>query len=134
MLRSSIKRMGIRNQEAWDALEEYIKMFDIRNFPGENVPIACLKLKAVVTVLSNKLPSHAVCTILEGFAHASTKSFLSVCESKIAMRSDNIYASLLKTIPLFNQVMLMLNDLEQKYNSSHGKEIGGNRTRWNESQ
>jgi hypothetical protein len=115
MLCFIIKHMVIRNQEAWDALEEYIKMFDIRNFPGENVPIACLKLKAVVTMLSNKLPSNAVHTILKGFACASTKSFSSVYESKIAMRSDSIYALLLKTIPLFNQVTSMLDDLEQKY-------------------
>jgi hypothetical protein len=107
--------MVIRNQEAWDALEEYIKLFDIRNFPGENVPTACLKLKAVVAVLGDKLPSNAVRTLLEGFARASTKSFSSVCESKIAMRSDSIYASLLTTIPLCNQVTLMLDDLEQKY-------------------
>jgi hypothetical protein len=115
MLRFIIKRMVIRNQEAWDALEEYIKLFDIRNFPGENVPTACLKLKAVVAVLGDKLPSNAVRTLLEGFARASTKSFSSVCESKIAMRSDSIYASLLTTIPLCNQVTLMLDDLEQKY-------------------
>ncbi len=58
MLRFIIKRMLVRNQEAWDALEEYIKMFDIRNFPSKHVPTACLKLKAVVTVLGNKLPSN----------------------------------------------------------------------------
>jgi hypothetical protein len=46
MLRFIIKRMIIRNQEAWDALMEYVKTFDIRDFPGENVPTACLKLKA----------------------------------------------------------------------------------------
>ncbi len=78
MLRFIIKHMVIRNQEVWDALEEYIKMFDICNFPGENFPIACLKLKAVVTVLDDKLQLNAVCTLLEGFARASTKSFLSV--------------------------------------------------------
>ncbi len=99
MLCFIIKRMVICNQEAWDAFEEYIKMFDICNFPGENVPIACLKLMVVVTVLSNKLQMNAFCTILEGFACASTKSFLSVCKSKITMRSNSIYALLLKTIP-----------------------------------
>jgi hypothetical protein len=112
MLRFIIKRMVICNQEAWDAFEEYIKMFDICNFPGENVPTACLKLKAVVTMLDDKLPSNAVRTLHEGFACASTKSFLSVCESKIAIRSNSIYALLLKTIPLCNQVTSMLDDLE----------------------
>jgi hypothetical protein len=115
MLRFIIKRMVIRNQEAWDSLEEYIKTFDICNFPGENVSMACLQLKAVVTVLGDKLPSNAVGTLLEGFSCAFTKSFSSVCESKIAICSDSIYALLLKSVPLCNQVTSMLDDLEQKY-------------------
>jgi hypothetical protein len=115
MLRFIIKRMVISNQEAWDALEECIKTFDIRSFPGQNVPTACLKLKAVVTVLGDRLPSNAVRTILKGFACASAKSFVSVCDSKIAMRSNSIYASLVAKQTLCSQVTLMLNDLEQKY-------------------
>ncbi len=38
MLRCIIKRMVVKNQEAKDALESYIKDFNITNFPGENVP------------------------------------------------------------------------------------------------
>jgi hypothetical protein len=71
MLRFIIKRMVIRNQEAWDSLEDYIKVFDIRNCPGKNVPTACLELNAVINVLGDKLPSNSVRTILEGFAKAS---------------------------------------------------------------
>jgi hypothetical protein len=40
MLRFIIKHLIIRNQEAWDALEDYVKTFDICNFPGKNVPTA----------------------------------------------------------------------------------------------
>jgi hypothetical protein len=40
---------------------------------------------------------------------------MDVCKSKIAMRSDSIYASLLAKIPLRNQVRLTLDDLKQKY-------------------
>ncbi len=115
MLCFIIKCMVIRNQETWDALEEYIETFDIRSFPGENVPTACLKLKAVVTVLGDRLPSNAVRTIFEGFARASTKSFAPVCDSKIAMQSNSIYASLVAKQTLCSQVTSMLNDLEQKY-------------------
>ncbi len=42
-----IKHMVVHNQEAKDALETYLKTFDITAFPGRNVPIACLSLKAV---------------------------------------------------------------------------------------
>ncbi len=90
MLHLIIKRLIIRNQEAWDALKDYAKTFDIRNFPGKNVPTACLKLKAIINVLGNKTPFTAICTILEGFAHASTNTFMDVCKSKIAMQSDSI--------------------------------------------
>ena len=60
MLWFIIKHMIVHNQEAWGALKEYVKTFDICDFPGENVPTACLKLKAVVAVLGNKIPSNAV--------------------------------------------------------------------------
>ncbi len=115
MLRFIIKHFIFRNQEAWDALKDYVKTFDIRNFPGENVPTACLKLKAVINVLGNKTPSNAVHTILEGFAHASTDTFTDVCKSKFAMCSDSIYASLLAEVPLRSQVSSTLDDLKQKY-------------------
>jgi hypothetical protein len=72
-------------------------------------------LKAVINVLEDKLPSNAVCTVLEGFAQASTKAFLSVCDSKIAMWSDSIHASLLAKVPFCYQVASMLDDHEQKY-------------------
>jgi hypothetical protein len=115
MLCFIIKRMVIHNQEAWDALKEYIKTFDICHFPVENVPNACLKLKTVVTVFGDKLPSNAVCTILESFAHASTKSFSSVCDSKIAMNSASIFSSLLAQVLHCSQITSMLDDLEHKY-------------------
>jgi hypothetical protein len=63
MLCFIIKRLIILNQEAWDALKNYVKTFDICNFSGKNVPTACLKLKAVINILGNKTPLNAVCTI-----------------------------------------------------------------------
>ncbi len=53
MLRFFIKRMVVRNQEAKDVLETYLKTFHIAAFPGENVPIACLRLKAIAWALGN---------------------------------------------------------------------------------
>jgi hypothetical protein len=64
LLRFIIKCIVIWNQEAWDALKDYIRSFNIHNYPGKNVPIACLKLKAMVNVLGPKLPSNVVWTIL----------------------------------------------------------------------
>jgi hypothetical protein len=127
MLCFIIKCLIICNQEARDALKDYVKTFNICNFPGKNVPTACLKLKAIINVLGSKTPSNAICTILKGFSHASTDTFTDVCKSKIAMQSDSIYASLLAKVPLQSQVSLTLDDLKQKYqqliNMKNGKEL-----------
>jgi hypothetical protein len=54
-----IKCMVVHNHKAQDALENYIKTFDITKFPGKNVPIACLHLKAVTRALGEKnLPTN----------------------------------------------------------------------------
>ncbi len=53
MLCFIIKRLVVRNQEAKNALETYLKTFDITAFPGKNVPIACLCLEAVARALGN---------------------------------------------------------------------------------
>ncbi len=61
--------MVIKNQEAKDALENYIRSFDITKFPGKNVPTACLCLKAIAGALGdNDLPTNAIRKVLEGFA------------------------------------------------------------------
>jgi hypothetical protein len=87
MIRCIIKNMVVKTQEAKDALESYIKDFDITKFPSKNVPSACLWLKAVAKALGNKdLPSNVIHKVLEGFAKSLTKAFNDVCSSQIAMR------------------------------------------------
>jgi hypothetical protein len=89
--------------------------------PGKLLPLIlrttfCLIINGIH--LADQLlstPSNAVPTILEGFAHASTDTFLDVCKSKIAMCSDSIYASLIAKVPLRSQITLTLDDLKQKY-------------------
>ncbi len=91
MLCFIIKRMVVHNQEAKDALETYLKTFDITAFPGENVLIACLRLKAVPWALGNNdLPKNIVQTILKGFSKSSMDTFNNVCKSKIAMQSNSM--------------------------------------------
>ncbi len=97
MLRCIIKRMVVKTQEAKDALESYIKDFNITKFPSENVPCACLWLKAVAKALGNKdLPSNVLCKVLEEFAKSSTKLFYDVCSSQIAMRHASFYKEVMK--------------------------------------
>jgi hypothetical protein len=108
--------MVIRNQEAQDALETYIKTFDINNFPGKNVPPACVCLKAVARALGDKdLPTNAICKVLEGFAKSSTKLFNRFCASQIALCRRTFYHTLMKNTFLQNQLNNVLNDLETSY-------------------
>jgi hypothetical protein len=94
-LRCIIKRMVVHNQEAQDALENYIKTFDITKFPGKNVPIACLRLKAVACALGERnLPTNAVQRVLEGFVKSSTSSFNEFCTSQTALRCGSSMTSL----------------------------------------
>jgi hypothetical protein len=65
--------MAVKTQEAKDALKSYIKEFEISKFPGENVPSACLQLKAVSKALGNEdLQSNVIHKVLEGFPKSST--------------------------------------------------------------
>jgi hypothetical protein len=115
-LRCIIKRMVIKNQESRDALENYIKSFDITKFPGENVPIACLRLKAVAKALGNDdLPKNIIRKVLEGFSKSSTKTFNDVCASQIALRRGSLIQDVVKSTSLYNQLVGLLTDLENAY-------------------
>ncbi len=111
-----IKQMVVRNQEARDALETYIKTFDITKFPCKNVPTACLCLKAVAQALGeNDLLTNLVHKNLEDFVKSSTKLFNKFCASQIALRRGNFYWTLMKNTSLQNQLNNVLNDLETSY-------------------
>jgi hypothetical protein len=77
-----IKHMVVKNQEECDALESYTKTFDIKVLPRENVPTACLCLKAVAQAIGDKcLPTNTIRKILEGFAKLLSDSFNAFCSS-----------------------------------------------------
>ena len=105
--------MVVRNHEARDALENYIKNFDITKFPGENVPTACLRLKAVARALGAKdLPTNTIRQVLEGFGKSSTTSFNKFCTSQIAMRRGSFYDKLMHSSSLQTQLNDIPNDLK----------------------
>jgi hypothetical protein len=111
-----IKHMVVKNQEAHNALETYIKTFDIKVFPGENVPTACLCLKAVAQALGDKcLLTNTICKVLKGFTKSSTDSFNAFCESQIALRSGSFYCNLMQSTSLQQQLHNVLKNLEATY-------------------
>ena len=68
MLKLMTNHMVLRNQEYVDALNDYIRTFDIRCFDGENVTTACTQLRAILRALDvYGLPANALRNILAGF-------------------------------------------------------------------
>ena len=108
--------MVVRNQEAHDALKNYIKTFDITKFPEENVPTACLCPKAVTcTNGDNDLPTNVVHKVLEGFVKSSTPTFNEFCASQIALHHGSFYHTLMNSNFLQSQLNDVLNDLKITY-------------------
>jgi hypothetical protein len=115
-LRFIIRCMVIKNQESLDALEDYIKTFDITKFPGKNVPVACLRLKAVAKALgTDALPKNIIPKVLEGFSKLSTKSFNKVWASQIALRRGSFLQDVVINTSLYTQLVGVLTDLENSY-------------------
>ena len=73
------KHMVMQSQEVLDALQEYLRTWDIRTFNDENVTVACTQLKAVLRALGSNIPSNAPRLILEGFKNAKTPEFVQLC-------------------------------------------------------
>ncbi len=97
-------------------MEEYIKTFDIRKFPGEDVTKASLRLKAVAQSLgTNKLPTDIVHRVLEGFALSSTPTFSQLCHHQESMISSSLVKSTLRQHTLYKTLNAVLSDLEVKY-------------------
>ncbi len=123
-LRCIIKRMVVKNQEVKDALETYIKDFDITKYPGENVPTACFCLKAIARALGNgNLPSNTIRKVLEGFAKSLTKSFNDFCSSRIALRRGCFYTDIMKGKSIQSQLCNLFDDIEMTYLDL----VGGNK-------
>ena len=115
-LRFIFRRMVIKNQESLKALEDYIKTFYITKFPGKNVPVACLHLKAVAKALgTDALPKNIIRKVLEGFSKLSTKSFNEVCASQIALHCRSLLQEVVKNTLLYTQLVGVLTDHENSY-------------------
>ena len=116
LARLIIDRMVQKNQESRRALEEYIKSFDIRNFPGEDVSAACLRVKGIAYALgTDRLPSDIIFRIIEGFARASTPEFRSMCDAQSAILSTSLFQDNLRPTSLYHQLVSVLRDLENRF-------------------
>ena len=116
LLRLIINRVMHTGQESRRAMETYIKTFDIRKFPGEDVTNACIRIKAIARSLgTDKLPADIVSCILDGFGKASTTEFQSLCLSQEAMLSSSLIQHHLQNVSPYTRLLNILRDLEAKF-------------------
>ena len=116
LVRIIINRMVQDSQDSRRALEEYIKSFSIRNFPGEDVTMACLRLRAVANALGrDRLPADIVQRVLDGFSQASTPAFQHLCHTQVAMMSSSLIRNAIRSDPLYTRLDNIMHDLEVRF-------------------
>jgi hypothetical protein len=111
--------MTMRNQELVDTLHNWIRVFDIRAYDGENVLQACGQIRAVVRALQDfGLPLNMLKLILDGFAKASNAPFGTLCTNLSTITRSTVLASQLAGDDPKKQLFSILKDLEQNYRDS----------------
>jgi len=110
--RIMVQHMIMQTQEIEDALVEWLREFDIRNYNGENVPTAIAHAKAVIRALGPKLPSNAARCLLDGFARASAPEFQQLCLTlSTTLRSNVLQNQTQIKMPLKRKCFDVLTDL-----------------------
>ena len=116
MFKLTSNHMVMRNQESIDALQEWLRNFDIRKVKGENVSIACTQVKAVIRALDGfGLPTNTLRCILGGFAHASSAHFKQLCVTLSTMNRSVLMQSMHSNQTVKQKCFAVLKDLETTY-------------------
>ena len=114
--------MVLRNQETIDALQEWIRLFDIRQIDCENVAVAITRCKAVIRALDGHgLPANALTNFLNGFSRASCEPFARLCQTLLSMNSTGLGQSVQSKLSVKKKIFNAFKDLENKYIELHTK-------------
>jgi hypothetical protein len=76
------------------------KVFDLRNYDGEDVPKATTHYKSVMSILGDKAPTAFVRNYLVGMSKCSTQEFVDVCNVNIAALSTTHYRAYVRSARL----------------------------------
>ena len=116
MFKLASNHMVMRNQESIDALQDWLRNFDIRKVKGENVSIASTQVKAVIRALDDfGLPTNALRCILDGFAHASSEPFKQLCVTLSTMNRSVLMQNMQTSQTVKQKCFAVLKDLETTY-------------------
>jgi hypothetical protein len=115
LYKTMTNHMVLCNQENIDALQEYLRKFDIRNINGENVSVACGQIRAVIRSLEKfGLPANLVRSLLAGFGNATNDAFKKLCKTLAAMNRSTLMADT-SNISAKQKCFVILKDLENAY-------------------
>ena len=121
----AIQRIIVSNQSAIDALQNYVRAFDIRSFPGEDVTLAITRILAVVRMLgSANLPENVFELILGGFSHSSSDIFNSTAGTlRTTVSSSLLGGDIFNKSDAIPTIQTMCTDLETLYLGEMAKKM-----------
>ena len=116
LFRLIVNRMVLNSYEARRHLLRFIEEFDIRRYPGEDVSLACVRIKEVATALGDtNLPTDLLSRVLEGFEKSTTETFRQMCSTLRISFLSSFTRSMLGSLSPHDQLTNLLRDLESAY-------------------
>ena len=116
LFRLIANRMVLQSYEARRHLLRFIEEFDIRRYPGEDVSLACVRIKEVCTALGDtNLPTDLLSRVLEGFEKSTTEAFRQMCSTLRISFLSSFTRSMLGSLSPHDQLTNLLRDLESAY-------------------
>lgn len=116
LFRLIVNRMVTQSEEARRHLLRYIEEFDIRTYPGEDVSLACVRLKEITRALGqDSLPRDLISRVLDGFSKASSETFRLMCSTQRVNFLSRFTRPMLGNMSLSVQLTNLLRDLEDSY-------------------
>ena len=92
MFKTMTNHMVLRNQESIDALYNWLCIFDICRYDGQNISIATGQIRAVIRALNGfGLPTNLICCLLNGFAHYASAHFNALCTTLVTMERASTF-------------------------------------------
>jgi len=108
--------MVLQSQEITDALQDWLRTFDIRMFNDENVSVAATQIKAVLRALGSNIPSNAARLLLDGFENVKTPAFMQLCVTLGTTLSSSLLQSQQQANMSSKELCFqMLQDLEGRF-------------------
>ena len=116
LFRLIVNRMVTSSEEARRHLLRFIEDFYLRTYPGEDVSLACIRLKEITRALGSEYPPRdLISRVLDGFGKSSTESFCLMCSTLRVTFLSRFTRSTMGSMSAATQLTNLLRDLEDCY-------------------